>query len=287
MRCKGTAVFDFDHETAYNLGLKILACLTWKADPLLLRTYESERRPVAKDLVAFDEQYAQSWSRSFSATDREPNAFKNRHMENMTFTTGVLIHYHPSCLVAEPSIASPLARNLVPGMRLPNFRVLNQADAVPGEIHQILMSDGRFRILVFAGDISLPTPSAHYRRLGEILSSNASCLHRFTPSIDPIDSRIEVITMHAAPRSKVELLDLHEVFQPWSDHGGWDYWKVYADNEDVHGNPAEAYSKCGVSPQSGCLTVIRPDGYVGLVCGMEEVEEIDAFFEGFMSPEVS
>lgn len=103
-------------------------------------------------------------------------------------------------------------------MRLPNFRVLNQADAVPCEIHQILRSDERFRNLVLAGDLSLLTQSAHYRRLGESFSSDNSCLHRFTPSIDPIDSRIEVIIIQAALRSEVELLDLHEVFHPCSDH---------------------------------------------------------------------
>jgi phenol 2-monooxygenase (NADPH) len=207
----------------------------------------------------------------------------DRHTKNMMFTAGVLIQYHPSCVIADPSTTSPSAKHLMPGMRLPSFRVLNQADAVPREIHQVLKSDGRFRVLVFAGDISSPTQSARYHRLGESLSTKNSCLHRFTPSHNPLDSRIEVITIHTAARSEIELSDLHEVFHPWSDYWGWDYWKVYADGGDVLGNPAEAYSQCGLLPQDSCLAVIRPDGYVGLLCVMEDVEAVNAYFEGFMS----
>ena len=198
------------------------------------------------------------------------------------FTAGVLIQYHPRCIIGRPSTTSPSAKHhLILGMRLPSFWVLNQANAVPREIRQVLRSDGRFRVLVFAGRrhpfaltvCSLPQA---WRQS----SSKNSCLHRITPSHNHLDPRIETITIHSAVRSEIDLSDLHEVCHPWSDHWGWDCCKVYAGSED---NPAEAYSQCRVPPQDSCLAVIRPDGYVGLLCGMEDVEAASAYFEVFMS----
>ena len=61
------------------------------------------------------------------------------------------------------------------------------------------------------------------------------------------------------------------------------YWKVYAENDDVHGNPAQAYSRFGFcSKGDGCLVIIRPDGHVGLVCAMENVEAVDLYFSRFL-----
>lgn len=61
------------------------------------------------------------------------------------------------------------------------------------------------------------------------------------------------------------------------------YWKVYADNDDAHGNPAQTYSRRGVcSKGDGCLAIIRPDGYVGLVCTTEDVEAVDMYFSRFI-----
>ena len=84
----------------------------------------------------------------------------------------------------------------------------------PGQIHEMLRSDGRFRILVFAGDVSKSTYLDQLHELGNHLSSETSFLRRIAPSGDPINARVEVLNIHAAYRSKVELFDLHGVFHP-------------------------------------------------------------------------
>lgn len=53
---------------------------------------------------------------------------------------------------------------------------------------------------------------------------------------------------------------------------------MYADDEDVHGNASDAYHRCEIDPALGCLAVIRPDGYVALVCGLEQLGAVDAYF---------
>ena len=78
----------------------------------------------------------------------------------------------------------------------------------------MLRSDGQFRILVFAGDVSKSTYFDRLDELGNYLSSETSFLRRVTPFGDPIDARVEVFTIHAAHRFKVEVFDLHEVFHP-------------------------------------------------------------------------
>lgn len=244
---------------------------------------------MAEELLSFDRGYAQSWTKSLWTEDGNAyvsalTEFQKMYMRNMTYTTSILIRYPPSQLVAEaPPQTRELAANVVPGMRLPDFQVVNQSDAVPSTIHKILFFDGRFRLLVFAGDISSATHAKRYEDLGRLLSSSdSSFLQRFTPCGDPVDSRIEVITVHAAKRECVELQDLPVVFHPWSEDEGWDYWKVFADDKDIHGVHGEGYKKCGVRSDEGCLVVVRPDGYVGLVAGLLDVETVATYFHGLM-----
>ncbi|KAL8883088.1 MAG: hypothetical protein Q9198_000011 [Flavoplaca austrocitrina] len=276
---------------AYNLGWKLFACLQWDTASSILSTYESERRPVAQELLDFDQGYAQSWSNTCSPANAKPfHNLEDRHLANMVFTTGLLIHYSPNLVVGASTSCHPFGTRssevpsagsgLITGMRIPNFTVLNQADATPTQICKLLKADGRFRLLLFPGDISTPKLFSRLQSLGSQLSSSSSFVRRLTPSDAAIDSRIEILTIHAAKRSQVELLELPEILHPWSENSGWDWWKVYVDDEDVHGNVSNAYHKCEIDPVTGCLAIVRPDGYVALVCGLEELDAVDAYFAG-------
>ena len=243
---------------------------------------------MAEELLSFDRGYSQSWTKSLWTEDGNAyvsalTEFQKINMRNMTYTTSILIRYPLSQLVAEvPTQTRELATKVVPGMRLPDFQVVNQSDAVPSTIHKILFFDGRFRLLVFAGDISSASQAERYEDLGRFLSSSGSFLQSFTPCGDPIDSRIEIITVHAAKRESIKLQDLPVVFHPWSDEDGWDYWKVFADEKNIHGVHGEGYKKCGIRSDEGCIVVVRPDGYVGLVAGLLDVETVATYFQGLM-----
>lgn len=262
--------------------------MQWKLDPRILSTYGSERRPVAEELLSFDRGYAQAWTKSLWTEDGNAymsalTDFQKMYMRNMTYTTGILIQYAPSQLVIEvPAETRKLASKVIPGMRLRDFQVLNHSDAVPSMIHKILVCNGRFRLLVFAGDISCVGQAKRYEEFGRLLSSSDSFLRKFTPCEDLIDSRIEVITVHAASRKSVELLDLPAVFHPWSDADGWDYWKVFVDEKDIDGIHGKGYEKCGIRTDEGCMVVVRPDGYVGLIAGLVDVGPVATYFLGLM-----
>lgn len=204
--------------------------------------------------------------------------FQAMYMQNMAYTTSLLIKYPPSELVIDPTSSATLqkANRLTPGMRLPDFQILNQADGVPSRIHKVLKSDGRFRVLIFPGDITVALQAARLQELAAGFSSAQSFVHAY--------GRIEIVTIHAAARSGVELQELPAVLHPWSEELGWDYWKVYADDRDIHGDHGEAYQKCGIDRNEGCLVVIRPDGYVGMIAELTDLDTVNRYFAGFMVP---
>lgn len=276
---------------AYNLGWKLLATLQQRVHPKVLSTYESERRPVAEELISFDKGYGQSWAKAPALSDDDMDAYglnkwQAMYLRNMTYTTSLLIQYPPSTLVVGSTgpTTPPKAGGLTPGMRLPDFHVLNQADAVPSQIHKLLKSDGRFRVLVFAGDIALEPQAARLKELAAGLSSPQSFVNTYRPASAGIDSSIEIITIHASTRSGVELQELPAVLHPWSEKLGWDYWKVYADDRDVRGDHGDAYRKCGIDENRGSLVVVRPDGYVGMIAELTDLDAVNGYFAGFMVP---
>ncbi len=47
---------------AYNLGWKIASVVRGLADPSILKTYQSERRRIAQDLIEFDRKFSRLFS---------------------------------------------------------------------------------------------------------------------------------------------------------------------------------------------------------------------------------
>jgi len=175
-----------------------------------------------------------------------------------------------------------LAREVKIGMRMPSFQVLNQSDARPWQFQEMLKSDGRWRIVVFAGNVSASSQMERVQQLGKALDDPKSFVKRFTPQGKKIDSLIEILTIHSAKRAETELFDFPEIFHPFSERDGWDYWKVYVDEESYHEGNGHAYEKYGVDPEKGCVVILRPDQYVGWVGALEDVEAMDQYFSGFM-----
>jgi hypothetical protein len=110
------------------------------------------------------------------------------------FTTAVVINYQANVLVAKspdadfdknmpvvqlsdqvtPSPARSTisaAVNCRPGTRFPSCQVISQADARPWQLHQKMLSGGRFRTVVFAGDIANSAQRQRVNRLRARLGS--------------------------------------------------------------------------------------------------------------------
>jgi phenol 2-monooxygenase len=246
-----------------------------------LETYEQERKPVAEQLISFDRKYL----KLFARPDLGHDGFLAAYLQAMKFTTGIGIQYPPSIIVKSQFPAShryEFAKNLAPGMRIPDFQMVNQSDGVPISAHHRLTSDGRFRILVFPGDISRERQFSRLENFGQWLAGSGLGAEVSKAHGRINDSGLETITIHCAKRSQLELMDLHEVFHPWTEKDGWDYWKVYADDESYHDGHGHLYERCGIDIENGCVVGLRPDGYVSLICELDDVNTIDAFFHDLL-----
>ncbi|KAK1977696.1 FAD binding domain-containing protein [Colletotrichum cereale] len=307
-------------QDSYNLGWKIgLACKNILPRHALA-TYELERKKIAKDLIAFDGKFSKLFTgrpakdiqtETGVSDDELQKAFHTSRM----FTSGVGVDYQPTVFVAKESeepdqdsglrrstakSTPSLAANCKLGQRFPSHRVIRQSDARLWELHHKLPSNGRFRLVVFGGDISRQPQRDSVNALGAWMSSYlpglptiglspASDPHsgsmRFKTDADP--SIVDVLLVHTAPRDEIDVLrDVHEAYHPFDSKLGWDYDKIFADGETMYEEPQKAYEKYGIDRVKGAVVGLRPDGYVGLVTsvdrgGQEQIQKwLDGIFQG-------
>lgn len=216
-------------------------------------------------------------------TDSDFGAMRERMHE---FLAGVGRTYDPSSLISAPSPTStfPPPLNIHLGVRIPSHKIVNQSEARLIHLHELHKSDGRWRLIIFAGNISIP---AQHSRLSSLClqldprTNTQAILRSFTPFGKAVDAVIEVLTIHAAKRVDVELLrDFPEILHPWDEELGWDYWKVFADDETHHEGFADAYGHLGVSREEGCFVLVRPDQHVAWKGPLEDVTGLQDFLGG-------
>jgi phenol 2-monooxygenase len=162
------------------------------------------------------------------------------------------------------------------GMRFPSFQVLNQTDARAWQFQQKLKSDGRFRIIVFAGNVVNPEQSTRLQVFCEHLTSSSLLAPHLIKDI-------EVLTLHSAKRTEVELLrDFPDVLHPFDAKTGWDYDSVYVDDESFRDGYGDAYKGYGVDRETGCVVVTRPDQYVGHIDALDDegLKGVEDYFKG-------
>ncbi|KAF3317830.1 hypothetical protein TWF173_009651 [Orbilia oligospora] len=282
-------------QDAYNLGWKIGMVARGQASPEILKTYTTERQQIAKDLIAFDQKFSKLFSGRpakdvSDETGISLEEFRNVFHQGAVFAAGLSVDYGPNILVVKEDEGKEgtvrcrpdLADKLKIGMRLPSHKILNQSDALAIELQRLLPSDGRFRLVVFAGDISKPEIYSRYEKLGDYLASKDSVISSYTPQNSPRDSVIEVLTVHSAKRTDIELQSLPEAFHPLDKSKGWDYWKVYADDESYHEGHGKVYENFGIDRDEGCIVVVRPDGYVAATVAVDDTQSLETYFGRFM-----
>ncbi|KAL8898131.1 MAG: hypothetical protein Q9207_006857, partial [Kuettlingeria erythrocarpa] len=182
------------------------------AKPSILKTYESERRAVAQELIAFDQEYSRLWSSRPKKDAEDTNglsmaAFERAFIQQQLFASGFGVHYPPNPLIAYdsssgstngdiktnldavkgasslseadyPSSSSHqhLASKTILGQRFPSFKVLNHSDARCWHLANWLISDGHFHILLFAGDVSQRGQMDRVRKFASEMSKRANTI---------------------------------------------------------------------------------------------------------------
>lgn len=272
-------------QDTFNLGWKVALVAKGVAKRSILSTYEDERRRVAQELIEFDHRFSRLFSGrpSKDVMDSEGvsmEVFKDAFLKGNMFASGLSVNYAASSIVIKQGSDEALAKGLPVGMRFNSVKVLSQADARPWHIQERLKADGRFRIVLFAGNILDPRQKERVNKFCSQLDDPKGFLRQATPPGAPIDSIIEVLTIHSSKRIETELLqDFPEILHPFDDNG-WDYNKIYVDDESYHEGFGDAYGTYGVNKQRGCVVAVRPDQYVAWIGELEDFGGLQKYFDG-------
>ncbi|CAE6506518.1 unnamed protein product [Rhizoctonia solani] len=245
----------------HNLIWKLTQVLRGWASPSLLKTYELERRKYAQDLIDFDRKFSALFSsKAQSAGNLEGvshQQFVSVFQTFGNFTSGIGIHYAPSAIVETKH--QSLASKLIIGQRLIPQVIIRTADARPFEIQDLIPSDIRYKVIVFAGNTKDVMQKARIQKLADELD------------------KPERFYKNSMTKTTGDYTDIPATLRThWS--------KVFMDDVSVAPRlgGGQLYETYGIG-SDGCVAVVRPDGYIGTIVPLEGVDELDSWFGGILA----
>jgi phenol 2-monooxygenase len=265
-------------QDAYNLAWKLAAVINKEANTQLLKTYELERRPIAQKLLDFDRDFNTLFHSPLS--DCTPEKYQAAIIDAVTKESGdmsgVAVQYLDQRVVDEPVFCRQhLAVQITIGKRIPHGTFVNHADGRSMNIHDVLPSNGKWRLFAFPGDLRNFTTRNRFENLAQVLRRQDSPLQAFASQGPASSSIVEIFTVHGCPRHDMDLLDLPDIFHPWHPELGWDYSKVFTD-EKSYQNPVDTghlYRDFGIADE-GCVLLLRPDQHVCMISRVEDAVEL-------------
>ncbi|KAG5654915.1 hypothetical protein KAF25_010960 [Fusarium avenaceum] len=263
---------NFSIQDAYNLGWKIAHVVKGISPLSILKTYDEERGLTTKQLIAFDKALAKE---SSLAGNFSVEATRQGLQDNLPFSSTTAIEYEAGLLVAKEggTIISKqyLAPGILVGRRLPSHIVEKHANGEAVDFGKSFPSDGRYRIVIFAGDISRPEQLRRVERFSQLLELPDAFLQRLDKhAISPRDV-FDILVLHSASRDDVDIADL----PPFLFKNADPLRKVFVDNDQIRTwTLSEAYKKYGVSRETGCIVLVRPDRHVMYIGELEDGAEM-------------
>ncbi|KXT06833.1 hypothetical protein AC578_7212 [Pseudocercospora eumusae] len=296
-------------QDTFNLAWKVASVVKGTSSRAILKTYQSERRRIAQDLINFDHRFSRLFSGRpakdvMDAEGISMEEFKDAFVKGNMFASGIAVDYGASIIVAKAGDTTnqgdgtdvsasakyrvqstqSLAPGIPVGKRMPSVKVLSQSDARPWHFQELLPSNGRWRVVFFVGNLSNAFERQRADAIGSDLDHEASFLRQYTPANARYDSVFEILAVHCAPRARTTIFDFHPVFRPFDEVDGWDYAKILVDEESYHEGYGRIYETFEIDQEVGCAVVIRPDQYVSYVGAVDDIESVNKFFAGFMMP---
>lgn len=152
-------------QDGYNIGWKLASVIKGQAQPELLETYVLERQKVADVLINWDKVWAKQMSSMAKDAGGVMDAngkidFSEIFVKAEAFTAGLTVTYDDSIITQAKGSNQQVATKLKVGMRLQSAQVVRFCDAKVMQSVNALPSDGRWRIVVFPGDIRQELSSA-------------------------------------------------------------------------------------------------------------------------------
>ncbi|GBE89458.1 Phenol hydroxylase [Sparassis crispa] len=260
----------------HNLAWKLAYVLRGWANLSLLKTYESERRKFAQELIEFDKLFSAQFSTKPRTDEGEDGVSHEEFLKTFQtfggFTSGIGVHYGPSALVNTTHQAS--ASKLIIGERMLPHVFIRAADARPMELQDLLPADTRYKVIIFAGDTNNKLQLKRAKALATEMDQPHSFLKRFAQG--HIGAVFDVISVTSGNKMDVDYTDMPELFRPhWS--------KVLVDDTDMYNRSGAGggYEYYGIDPE-GAIVIVRPDGYVGMVAPFDHLEDVTDYFASFM-----
>ncbi|KAJ5091493.1 hypothetical protein NUU61_006363 [Penicillium alfredii] len=281
-------------QDSFNVGWKVALVAAGVAHPSILSTYHPERHRLAEMLLDYDRHWSPLFTEMKSEAAESPD--KTQTMIKVTelfedFADGLKAFYGASSLVWKPEGGEEVpavARCLIPGERFPPAKLRNQAEGGTHWTMRLMKSDGRFRVVILAGDMRKYEQKQRVHTLGHLLAGhgavNGSLMRRYAPIPGRFDSPLDLMTIHSAPWAQAEFFDFPDILRPLDPVMGWAYGKIWCDDAPGWDRYCDgrAYETWGVDRTRGALVVIRPDQYIGWVGELENVDQMVRYLDGVL-----
>jgi len=168
-------------QDGYNIGWKLAAVLQERASPALLETYSIERSRVAADLIDFDRQFIKLFQLKASGDNTHtPEYFAEQFIKSGQYTAGLTSKYEDSSITSLARSKQSLATGLPVGMRFPSAQVVRFCDAKAMRLVKALPADGRWRIVVFGGDLQNSSNAKRLNAVGSFKLLSVKILTKFS-----------------------------------------------------------------------------------------------------------
>ncbi|KAF2757406.1 phenol 2-monooxygenase [Pseudovirgaria hyperparasitica] len=273
-------------QDGYNIGWKLAHVLSGRSPPSLLRTYDVERQKVAADLIEFDRYFTKLFSLKHTGVGGDDAKiaaeFSQGFEKSGRFTAGLTSRYEESMITGMTASIQELASGLPVGMRFPSAQVVRFCDARAMQLVRAFKADGRWRVVVFAGDITESGNAERLSKFADFLSSPTGPVRSFTRESEDIDSFIEPILVLRGDRTKIEQEHIPDFF--WPATGKWrvrDLHKTYIDDDHYNSGHGYAYEAYGIATNTNVVAIVRPDQHIALVVPTDDHKAIYDLFAGF------
>ncbi|RDW61163.1 uncharacterized protein DSM5745_10661 [Aspergillus mulundensis] len=280
---------------SFNLAWKLNLVARGLASASLLSTYESERRKIANDLIAFDAEHC-------AAFEAGEAALAKNFDDNIRFISGVGAEYKEGILTMGLDEKSGAGLRLRPGALMIPAKARRYIDVNPVDIQLDIPLLGQFKLYFLIPDIEAARGTGFLDSVCETIAKPSSVLstvsqkarssyttrsrgwaardayqvpERYTAVSDILT--LSLIT--ASKREVFELADLPPALRK-------SQWTIYLD--DVDGCIDKWTGSGTLSESQAGIVLVRPDGYIGALGswdvsqGAEAGRWVEEYF-GFLS----
>ncbi|ERS98081.1 hypothetical protein HMPREF1624_04860 [Sporothrix schenckii ATCC 58251] len=288
----------------WNLAWKLNFAVRGLAKPVLLETYEQERRKIALDLVNFDYEHANQ------IAGGDAVALAENFKTNVRFISGIGAEYSENALnmVDREHAATWMMGDAKPGCLLPPAKVRRYLDSNPVDIQLDIPMLGQFRIYLLMWDVhqsrvfldtfceAIASADSLVNRLSAAAKISYGLQPRFSAPEDiylrperytAISHLFTFALITTMPKSEIEIADLPPLLQD-------SRWTFYLDDVpelDTRGALCTNKWLGSLGPGEVSIVNVRPDGYVGSIgrwdssideSGVEAARWLDSYYDRFM-----